>query len=88
MILAKAHAAAVLIFLGTPGDGTSGAIGWLLIPPGTAAAWRDAGSRAHGLSGHLLHISLALAGNEGVWNLVSVYGPTMQSTEDVKGQLA
>ena len=73
----------VLIFSGTPGDGSSGGVGWLLTP-GAAAAWRDASSRAHGLSGRLLHISLALAGHEGVWHRVFIYGPTMQSTEDVK----
>ena len=59
----------VLIFSGNVGDGSSGGVGWLLTP-GAAAAWRDAGSRAHGLSGRLLHISLALAGHEGVWHLV------------------
>ena len=45
-------------------------------------AWRRAGCCAHhSPTGRILRITLALHGNEGVWHLFSVYGPTFQATQ-------
>lgn len=70
-----------LVYAGRPGDGSLGGVAWLL-SPGTSEAWRRAGCCAHhSPTGRILRITLALHGNEGVWHLFSVYGPTFQATQ-------
>lgn len=76
----------LLIYSGSPGDGALGGVAFVL-SPAAAAAWRLGGCRAeHVSSGRLLRISLSLDGHEGLWHLVSVYGPTMQCLPQVKEQ--
>ena len=60
------------------GAGSHGGIAFLL-SPAAATAWRLAGSDYDFTSsGRLLRLSFQLAGGEGVWHLLSVYGPTLQ----------
>ena len=74
----------VLLFAGSPGDGSHGGVGLLLSPP-AVMAWRAAGSKSKAWpGGRLLHVTFGLGGSEGVWHWVSVHGPTMQCDEAVK----
>ena len=76
----------LLVYQGSPGEGLWGGCGFIL-SPGAARAWRDHGSCASGTSsGRVLRISLRLAGDEGCFHLVSVYGPTMQRPEAEKDE--
>ncbi|CAE7298500.1 CFDP2, partial [Symbiodinium microadriaticum] len=76
----------LLVYQGSPGEGLWGGCGFIL-SPGAARAWRDNGSRASGKSsGRMLCISLRLAGDEGCFHLVSVYGPAMQRPEAEKDE--
>lgn len=70
-----------LIYAGGPGDGSMGGVGWLL-SLGATTAWQRAGGSAYPSSmGRLLRLPLALRGNEGVWQLLAVYGPILQASQ-------
>ena len=74
----------LLIYAGSPGDGSLGGVA-LLLSPSAARSWRQAGSRAkHWDSGRELRISLRCP--EGLWHVGSAYGPTEQQDALVKDQ--
>ena len=74
----------VMVYQGSPQDGSKGGCGILLSPP-AAKAWMQNGSWAVGCpSGRILRVSLKLGGSEGRWHLFSTYGPTMQCPDDEK----
>ena len=83
----------VLAWQGNEDCGSRGGVG-ILLSPAAAKAWRAAkkpgelhGSKARSTpSGRILAISLKLGGDEGTWNLISVYGPTAQCSDSEKDQ--
>ena len=65
-------------------DGSKGGVGFLLSPEATKA-WRAAGSVSNSSdTGRILALSFKLGGSEGSWHIISVYGPTSQSTNGEK----
>ena len=74
------------VWQGREDDGSRGGVAFLLSPE-AAKAWRSAGSKARSVpSGRILAVSLQLGGQEGCWNIVTVYGPTSQSGDSEKDQ--
>ena len=76
----------MFVWQGKEDDGSRGGVAFLLSPE-AAKAWRSAGSKARSVpSGRILAVSLQLGGQEGCWNIITVYGPTSQCGDSEKDQ--
>jgi hypothetical protein len=72
------------VWQGRVEGGSRGGVAFLL-SPAASKAWREAKSRSVSVtSGRILAVTLQLGGNEGTWNIITVYGPTSQSSDSEK----
>ena len=76
----------VFVWQGKEDDGSRGGVAFLLSSE-AAKAWRSAGSKARSApSGRILAVSLQLGGQEGCWNIITVYPSTSQCPDSEKDQ--
>ena len=69
--------------INTPGQGGTG----VLLSPAASRAWRQAGERTITYpSGRVLAVSLKLGASEGLFHVLSVYGPALQQDASEKRQ--
>ena len=76
----------VLVWQGNFAERGRGGVAFLLSPE-AAKACRAAGSKSVSKpSGRILALTLQLGGNGGIWNIITVYGPTSECNEGEKDQ--